>query len=149
MLILFDFENIQNIHYKKVKAFLIKEFGKDDWQNATKIGAVSSRNIHICLRDWNNSMMIYQVGKEPEASDHKLVELAHIHKTQCAIVVSNDRELCGRVYDAVTTKPPLHIKSQTTSKAKEVYQVFQIRSRLHLDRIMMREQCDPHSDLYI
>ena len=28
MLILFDFENIQNFHYKKVKAFLIEEFGK-------------------------------------------------------------------------------------------------------------------------
>ena len=140
MLILFDFENIQNFHYKKVKTFLIEEFGKEAWQNATKIGAVSYENVDTCLPDWNTAMMIYQVHKEPEAEDNKLVELARLHKSKCCVVVSSDRGLSGRIYDAVT--------SQTSLRAREVYQVLQVRSRFLLDRVMMSDQFDPHNDLY-
>ena len=148
MLILFDFENIQNFHYKKVKAFLIEEFGKEDWQNAKKIGAVCYENVDICLPDWNTSMMIYQVHKEPQAADNKLVELARLYKSECCIVVSNDRGLSQRVYDAVTPETTLDDNSKTVSKAKEIYQLTQVRSRLLLDRVMMSDQFDPHYDLY-
>ena len=140
MLILFDFENIQNFHYKKVKTFLIEEFGKEAWQNATKIGAVCYENVDTCLPDWNTAMMIYQVHKEPQAADNKLVEIARLHKSECCVVVSSDRGLSGRVYDAVT--------SQTSLRAREVYQVLQVRSRFLLDRVMMSDQFDPHNDLY-
>jgi uncharacterized protein YaiI (UPF0178 family) len=148
MLILFDFENIQNCHYKRVKAFLIQEFGKEEWQNAKKIGAVCYENIDTCLPDWNTAMMIYQVHKEPEAADNKLVELARLHKSRCYVVVSSDRGLSQRVYDAVTSETSLYDNSKTPSKAKEVYQVLQVRSRLLLDRVMMSDQYDPHYDLY-
>jgi len=122
MLILFDFENIQNFHYKKVKAFLIKEFGKEEWQNAKKIGAVCSQNVDVCLPYWNTSMMIYQVQKEPQAADNKLVELATFHKSEYYIVVSNDRGLSQRVYHAV------YENNKNVSKGREIYQVILVRS---------------------
>jgi|GEM_PF-2555907 len=148
MLILFDFENIQNFHYKRVKAFLIEEFGKEEWQNATKIGAVCYENVDTCLPDWNTAMMIYQVHKEPQAADNKLVEIARLHKSECCVVVSSDRGLSQRVYDAVASQISPYENSKTPSSAKEIYQVLQVRSRLLLDRVMMSDQFDPHYDLY-
>ena len=45
MLILFDFENIQNA-YQTVKRLIIEEFGFKEWLKSIKIGAVAVDNIN-------------------------------------------------------------------------------------------------------
>ena len=100
MLILFDFENIQNAHYQTVKRLIIEKFGFKEWLKSIKIGAVAVDNINTCLPDWNSSMKIYQVKKEDQAADNKLIELATRSKGNRCIIVSNDIALCKKIHHA-------------------------------------------------
>lgn len=97
MLVLFDFENIQNVHYRSVKQLLIKEFGSSDWNKAIKVGAVSKKSEPMCLKDWNSNVRIYRVSDYPQAADDKLVEIAVRTKGNRCIIISNDNILFDRV----------------------------------------------------
>lgn len=100
MLILFDFENIQNVHYRNIKDLIIQNFGMSDWHKSTKIGAAANRNIKQCLKSWNSNVRIYTVENHPQAADDKLVEIAARHIGNRCILISNDQPLFERIKKA-------------------------------------------------
>lgn len=100
MLILFDFENIHNLHYQGVKQLVIKTLGYNDWKHAEKYGAVANGNESTCLRDWNSNVKIYTVENRTQAADDKLIKIAVKHIGNRCILVSNDHLLFARVRKA-------------------------------------------------
>jgi hypothetical protein len=97
MLILFDFENIQNGHYQNVKRCIIKHFGAHDWAEAQKQGSVAQGHEDECIPNWNTNVEIFTVPPAPQAADLKLIELAAKYKGNRCIVITNDNAL----YEAI------------------------------------------------
>ncbi|MHB8098775.1 MAG: hypothetical protein ACYDD5_04230 [Sulfuricurvum sp.] len=125
MLILFDFENIQNVHYQAVKQLIIKKFGRWDWEQAKKIGAVAEGNEPFCLKDWNSNIMIFRVINHPQAADDKLVEIAGKEKGNRCVVVSNDNVLFRRVQTSRIEMRNKYVSLRGIKKTKTLRICFQ------------------------
>lgn len=131
MLILFDFENIQNAHYQDIKRLIIDKIGYADWAEAKKYGAVAEGNENKCLRDWNSNVKIYIVENYKQAADDKLVETAIKHHGNRCILVSNDNLLFERVQKARLDSRRTKVTSRGLTKTK-TYQILHINGELTL-----------------
>lgn len=124
MLILFDFENIQNAHYRDIKQLIVDKIGYTDWIKSEKFGAVAEGNENKCLRDWNSNINIYTVANHPQTADDKLVEIAIKHHGNRCILVSNDRLLFERVRKARLGSRRTKVTSRGLTKTKTYQIVF-------------------------
>lgn len=131
MLILFDFENIQNAHYRDIKQLIVDKIGYTDWVEAKKYGAVAEGNENKCLRDWNSNVNIYIVENYKQAADDKLVEIAIKHHGNRCILVSNDNLLFKRVQKARLDSRRTKVTSRGLTKTK-TYQILHINGELTL-----------------
>jgi len=125
MLILFDFENIQNAHYQNIKLLIVEKIGYADWGKAEKYGAVAKGNENTCLKDWNSNIEICTVEKHQQAADDKLVEIAVKHNGNRCILVSNDRLLFERVRKARLDARRTKVSPRGLTKTK-TYQILYI-----------------------
>lgn len=100
MLILFDWENIQAAHYQAVRELICSEFGHWCWKEATKIGAIAEGNEKICNPDWIQFVKTFLVSPGRQAADKKLIEIASKHRGNRCIIISGDRALLKKVYQA-------------------------------------------------
>jgi hypothetical protein len=97
MLVLFDFENIQNVHYKNVKSLISEHYGLKDWKDAIKQGAIARGHEDMSVPGWNTNVQIFMVDLAPQAADLKLIELASRYRGNRCIIITNDKKL----YEAV------------------------------------------------
>lgn len=137
MLILFDFENIQNTHYQDIKQLIVEKIGYTDWIKAEKFGAVVEGNENKCLRDWNSNINIYTAANHQQAADDKLVEIAIKHHGNRCILVSNDCLLFERIRKARLDSRCTKVTSRGLTKTK-TYQILFIDGVL-----MLQNQKEP------
>lgn len=118
MLILWDWENIQAKHYKKVKQLIVDQFGYAVWRDAIRLGAIAGDNWRTCQPNIFDTFRTFYVDGGADAADDKLVEFAAKHIGNRCIIISGDKILKKRITDARINARRRYVSERGLKKTK-------------------------------